>query len=153
MTEAVERRAARVLVVDPAGRVLMIHGFDPHDPGSTYWYTIGGGVDVGETDLDAAVREVWEETGLRIGREELVGPVHHDEVEFPFEGRTIVQHQVFFVLATDHYQPSPQAFEGTELRSTLEIGWIDPRAREAAGEQVYPPALAGLLRRVHPTSS
>jgi 8-oxo-dGTP pyrophosphatase MutT (NUDIX family) len=152
MTEVVERRAARVLVVDPDGQVLMIHGYDPHAPERTYWYTIGGGVDPGEADVDAAVREVWEETGLRVTPEDLVGPVHQDQAEFPFEGRTFVQHQVFFVLATEHYQPRPVALEDTEIRSTVEIGWIDPAAREAAGQQVYPLGLADLIHRVHRTA-
>jgi len=145
VSEVLRRRAVRVLVVDPDARVLMVHGFDPHDPGTTYWYTVGGGVDAGEDDLDAAVREVWEETGLRVATRALVGPVHHDEVVFPFEGRTIVQSQAFYLLEVEPYQPSPVAFEETEIRSTIEVAWVDPSEREAAGEQVYPVGLADLV--------
>ena len=148
MTAVVRRRAVRVLVVEPAGTVLMVHGFDPHDPGTTYWYTIGGGVDPGESDREAAVREVWEETGLRVEPERLVGPVHADDVVFPFEGRTVVQQQVFYLLEVPRYAARPVAFEATELRSTLEVAWVDPAERERRGETVYPPGLAELLSRV-----
>jgi 8-oxo-dGTP pyrophosphatase MutT (NUDIX family) len=145
MTEVVQRRAARVLVVSPDGEVLMIHGFDPYDPATTFWYTIGGGVDPGEDDADAAVREVWEETGLRIDRDQLVGPVHHDRTVFPFEGRTIDQQQVFYLLVTPRFEPAPAAFEDTEIRSVIAVAWIDPAARESAGETVYPAGLAALV--------
>lgn len=147
MSEVVRRRAVRVLVVEPGGTVLMIHGFDPHDPATTYWYTIGGGVDEGESDLEAAVREVWEETGLRVDPARLVGPVHADDVVFPFEGRTVVQQQVYYLLEVPRYAARPVAFEETEVRSTLEVGWVDPRERQRRGETVYPEGLVELLDR------
>jgi 8-oxo-dGTP pyrophosphatase MutT (NUDIX family) len=145
VSEVVHRRAVRVLVVDPDQRVLMIHGFDPHQPGTTYWYTVGGGVHPGEGDREAAIREVWEETGRTTLIDDLRGPVHHDDVVFPFEGLTIVQEQVYYLLEVEAFEPSPVAFEETEIRSTTEVAWIDPRAREAAGEQVYPEGLAALV--------
>ena len=37
--------------------------------------TPGGGIDPGETEASAAVREVAEETGYVLGEEELIGPV------------------------------------------------------------------------------
>ena len=36
------RRTARVLPVDPEGRVLLLHGWDPHHPERPFWFTIGG---------------------------------------------------------------------------------------------------------------
>ncbi|HET8768177.1 MAG TPA: NUDIX domain-containing protein [Pedococcus sp.] len=153
MSEVLRRRAVRVLVVEPGGTVLMIHGFDPHDPGTTYWYTIGGGVDPGEPDLEAAVREVWEETGLRVDPARLVGPVHADDVVFPFEGRTVVQQQVYYLLRVPRYAAQPVAFEETEVRSTLEVAWVDPQERQRRGETVYPEGLVELLGRDTGTAS
>jgi hypothetical protein len=37
------RRAGRVLVIDPDGRVLLLQGFDPAVPQRRFWFTIGGG--------------------------------------------------------------------------------------------------------------
>jgi 8-oxo-dGTP pyrophosphatase MutT (NUDIX family) len=147
-TEVVHRRASRVVVVDADGHVLMIEGFDPHHPDQPYWYTIGGGVEPGETDTDAAVREVWEETGCTIGADDLLGPVHHDEGAFSFEGRTVVQEQVFYGWVTERFDADPAGFAELEARSTIQLAWIDPAAHRARGEAVYPVALEQLVDAV-----
>ncbi|MET0424419.1 MAG: NUDIX domain-containing protein, partial [Actinoplanes sp.] len=45
----IDRRAARVLIVDPAGRTLLLHGGDPARPEQRWWFTPGGGLEQGET--------------------------------------------------------------------------------------------------------
>lgn len=147
-SDAVRRRAARVLVVDADRHVLMIEGFDPHHPAQPYWYTIGGGVEPGETDLEAAVREVWEETGRTITRDDLVGPVHHDQSSFSFEGRTIVQEQVFYGWVTERFDAAPAGLAELEVRSTIQIAWVDPAVHRARGEAVYPMLLEQLVEAV-----
>ena len=146
--QTVRRRAARVVVVDAEGHVLMIEGFDPHHPDDPYWYTVGGGVEPGETDREAAVREVWEETGRTITVDDLVGPVHHDEDAFSFEGRTVVQQQVFYGWVTDRFDADPAGFAELELRSTIQLAWIDPALHRARGEAVYPVVLERLVQAV-----
>ncbi len=60
------RVCARVLPVNPQGEVLLLHGWDPAAPEEPYWFSIGGAIDAGETLVDAAVREMREETGIVI---------------------------------------------------------------------------------------
>jgi len=51
---SVQRYAARVLLLDEAGRVLLFRGGDPHRPeAGTWWFTPCGGLDAGETVEDA----------------------------------------------------------------------------------------------------
>ncbi|GAA3008881.1 NUDIX hydrolase [Streptosporangium longisporum] len=58
-----DRPAARVICVDASGRVLLMHWRDATS-GHTLWEPPGGGIDPGETPLQAARRELTEETGL-----------------------------------------------------------------------------------------
>ncbi|MBW4717360.1 NUDIX hydrolase [Saccharothrix obliqua] len=58
------RIGARVLLLDPDDRVLLIHALDPDDPTHHWWELPGGGLDEGEDPETAARREVAEETGI-----------------------------------------------------------------------------------------
>lgn len=58
------RLGARVLLLDTANRVLLIHALDPADPDHHWWELPGGGVDDGEDLPTAARRELAEETGI-----------------------------------------------------------------------------------------
>jgi len=62
----VDRRAGRVLLVDRAGRALLLHGGDPARPAERWWFTPGGGLSGDETAAEGAARELFEETGLRV---------------------------------------------------------------------------------------
>jgi NUDIX domain len=56
-TSVPPRVGARVLLLDPLDRVLLIHAKDPEDPGNHWWELPGGGLDDGENLADAARRE------------------------------------------------------------------------------------------------
>lgn len=64
------------LVRDGAGRLLLVRR--RHAPGAGLWSVPGGRVEAGEDDAAAVVREVAEETGLRVVPGALVGEVRRD---------------------------------------------------------------------------
>jgi ADP-ribose pyrophosphatase YjhB (NUDIX family) len=61
------------LAYDEAGRLLLVQR--ANDPGRGLWSVPGGRVEPGEDDAAALVREMREETGLRVTPDELVGRV------------------------------------------------------------------------------
>jgi 8-oxo-dGTP diphosphatase len=61
------------IITGTAGRLLLIRR--RNEPGAGLWSLPGGRVEAGETDEQAVVREVAEETGLRVTCGPLVGAV------------------------------------------------------------------------------
>ena len=61
------------IVHDNAGRLLLIQR--GHDPDAGLWSLPGGRIEPGETDEEALVREMLEETGLTVRPGALVGAV------------------------------------------------------------------------------
>jgi 8-oxo-dGTP pyrophosphatase MutT (NUDIX family) len=147
-SELIERRAARVLVVDAAGRVLMLRGCDPADPARRYWFTVGGGMEPHETPAEAAVRELAEETGLRVGVADVGEPVWNDVTEFPFDGLRYRQEQSWFVVRVPSWEVDRSGFDEIERATVDEVAWWSPADFAAATEPYYPPDLPALLRRL-----
>lgn len=61
------------VVIDASGRLLLIQR--AHEPGRGLWTLPGGRVEAGETDGQALVREMAEETGLAVAVGPLLGRV------------------------------------------------------------------------------
>ena len=61
------------VITDATGRLLLIKR--GHAPGAGLWSLPGGRIERGETDAEALVREILEETGLRIEPGALIGVV------------------------------------------------------------------------------
>src|SRR4051812_21572658 len=62
-----ERDAVRLVVRDSEDRILLFHTQEITLPELGVWWELpGGGIDEGESYLEAAVRELREETGIRV---------------------------------------------------------------------------------------
>jgi 8-oxo-dGTP pyrophosphatase MutT (NUDIX family) len=144
----IPRRAARVVLVDGQGRVLMFRGFDPAKPNKRYWFTVGGGLDEGETAVQGALRELREETGLDIPESQLEGPVWQQTADFPFDGRWYRQEQEFFAVRVDHWDVTIDGFDAEERRSIDRHHWWTIDELTGTTERFYPAELPELLRAI-----
>lgn len=147
--EVVERRAARVLLVDGRSRVLLFHGCDPADDGAgDWWFTPGGGLDPGETPAQGAARELAEETGLVVTPAELGPPVHARTALFRFAGGTYRQTEDFFLLRVDAHEVDTAGFSALEVSAVLGHRWWERADLRDTAERVYPAELPDLLERL-----
>ncbi|MDT0164809.1 NUDIX domain-containing protein [Actinotalea sp. AC32] len=141
------RRGARVILLDEADRVLLARGHDVDRPERTWWFTVGGGIDAGESAREAAARELLEETGLVIDPESLVGPVLRRRAVFDFWRRTVRQDEEFFLARVE--RPDAVHHAGwTEVERAFmdEVRWWDLDDLADVREEVFPAGLVGVVR-------
>src|SRR3954469_23093102 len=149
MTTTVERRAARVLLIDGEGRVLLFRGHDPHRPDEgSWWFTVGGGIDEGESARDAAARELLEETGLALSPDSFAGPLHREYAEFSIADTFYRQDNEFYAVRIDRHEVVITGFTELETTFVLEHRWWSPEELRATTDVVYPECLGDLLDRV-----
>ena len=138
----IHRQTARVLPVDDEGRVLLLHGWDPHRPEDPFWFTVGGAADDGESLRDAGVRELYEETRIEVHPERLGEPIAQNVVGFSWGGHRIAQNQTFYAVAVGSVAVS---LEGLDHDVVL-AG--EPREQDLeAGERPAHPDIPDLIRK------
>ncbi|WP_030544495.1 NUDIX hydrolase [Streptomyces albus] len=138
------RKVARVVLLDPADRILLLHGHEPADPRLSWWFTPGGGVEPGESREDAARRELAEETGIT---EVELGPVlWRRNCSFPFDGRRWNQDEWYYLGRTEQTGTDDAGRTELEQRSITGLRWWTSGELSTLRETVYPTKLAELLR-------
>jgi double-stranded uracil-DNA glycosylase len=136
------RSAARALLLDPDGRVLLVRFADAY---SSWWALPGGGVAAGETDADALARELAEECGPHAFE---LGPLLWSRRQWEVSLRHWgAQDERAYLVRSAAFEPAP-ALTAEELRAegVTEIRWF--ALDELEREQTGPPRLATLVRGV-----
>ncbi len=140
------RSAARVLLLDEKDRLLLVRGHDVDQPDRHWWFTVGGGIDSGESPRQAAVRELAEETGLQVEAEALVGPVLRRTALFDFARRTVRQHEEFFLARLEAPEAIVQhGWTEIERQFMDEARWWELDELLGEAEQVFPVGLARIV--------
>jgi 8-oxo-dGTP pyrophosphatase MutT (NUDIX family) len=150
-----ERRwTARILLLDPDGRVLLFEDSDPGLPGPpTFWITPGGALDPGETVEQAAIRELAEETGLVLDPARLRGPVAHRTVLHGYSDKIVEQDETYFAAAVPSFVVDITGHTVEEQTTFLGHRWWNPAELLTTSERVWPTSLTDLLEAVdHPDS-
>jgi len=140
-----ERQTARVLLIDPAGRILLMKGRLPSDPSAPgAWFTLGGGIEPGESLLEAVAREVAEETGFT---DIAVGEVlrHGEQIHHDRKGRPILVKETFLVARCPAGSPSRAGWQALEREFVDDIRWWTHAELAACQEPVFPADLADML--------
>lgn len=143
-----ERPTARVVLLDGEDRILLMRGRLPDAPeGPDFWFTVGGGLEPGESLEDAARREAYEETGLC---DLVLGPVvWRDETILRDEHLEPLLFRQRYVLArTAGGALSRAGWQALEHALVDELRWWTLAELRVTTETVYPLGLAELLADV-----
>src|SRR4051794_31710323 len=141
----IHRRSAKVLVLDDHDCVLLFLGRDPlAENDAAWWFLPGGGIEGDETDEQAAIRELREETGLHVSD---VGPrIGTRRVTIAFGDDMLDSDEVYFLIKASRFEPDPTGWTDDERRTVVEHRWWSTDALEATTETVYPEELLRWIR-------
>ncbi len=136
-----------MILVDPDDRLLLVRGHDRDQPERSWWFTVGGGLDDGETSQAAALREVREETGIELAASTLVGPVFTRTAVFDFFSEHCRQdEELFYARVGPGTTLTRSGWTPLEDEALDDVRWFTLDELAQVAEEVFPVGLVDLVR-------
>ena len=134
------------MLFDEAGAVLLIRFVVMRPDGEfLFWALPGGEIEAGETEIEAAERELREELGIQVKVE---GPIYRDTNQFWHQGE--MQDNVDFLFRADCGREEPRliGFTTDEKEIMKEVRWWSAAEIEASKERIFPVNLVERMREL-----
>ena len=143
------RVSIKAFLVDEDDRLLLLDCTDPDRPDVRWWELPGGGVEPGEGEVQALVRELLEETGLAVDPSS-VGPVQWtQESTFSFRSvRRWARCSARVVRLSAPGDAAPTVLTDDEQGSILGARWWTAEELAASAERFFPRSVPALLPRL-----
>ena len=134
------------MLFDEGGAVLLIRFVVIRPDGEfVFWALPGGEIEEGESEVEAARRELREELGIEMRVE---GPVYRDANQFWHQGE--MQDNVDFIFRAECGREEPRliGFTTDEREIMKEIRWWSAAEVGASEERIFPVNLAARMREL-----
>jgi 8-oxo-dGTP pyrophosphatase MutT (NUDIX family) len=146
----IERDVVRVVMLDAGQRLLLFHTHDPVNPDLGRWWELpGGGIEPGETYTQAAVRELYEETGIAVEPGQIGAPTWRRRATFRHRHRRMVNNEVIVAvrLTTTGPPVDGAARLDYEQEDYFDFAWWPLADLTTSSDRFYPGRLPELLPR------
>jgi 8-oxo-dGTP diphosphatase len=142
MNEPKQRRAARLIVLDGQGRLLLFRY--AWKPGESFWATPGGSLEGDETFEQAALREAKEELGVTGAS---LTSLWERTADFMYRNQPIRQQEKFYLISPNLPLLLVGVDDAHAREGILESRWWTRAALSATEETIFPEDLVARLKR------
>jgi len=139
-----DHKSVRILLINKKKELLLMKA---HDPSTTrtdgkynghFWFLIGGEQEPGESLLQTAKRELFEETGLKEEDYEIGPLVWTGDFKLILSGTPRQMKQKFIVVKTEKEEISTDHFTENEKKVVKEMKWFSLEEIKSSQEIIYP---------------
>jgi 8-oxo-dGTP pyrophosphatase MutT (NUDIX family) len=144
----IERSVVRAVVLDAYERMLLFHTKDPYQPGlGTWWELPGGGIEMGESHVDAVIRELREEAGIVVGPAQIGPPNWRRRASFRHRQVRRLQNEVIVAVRLSGQGPAVDGSERVDFENEdyFDFRWWPSRDVIDSNGRFYPGRLPALL--------
>ncbi len=146
MVRPAHRRVSRVVLLDENDRFLLLLTASPRlQTPVVRWLTPGGGVEDHESHAEGAIRELFEETGLRV---DSVGePIWSIEGQSIFnDGHVQSTYSEYFVVRTTSFELTNENWMDNEFVDITDVRWWTVEELQSSGEKYSPEPLLEVIQ-------
>lgn len=146
MARPAHRRVSRVVLLDEKDRFLLLLTASPRlQTPVVRWLTPGGGVEDNESHAEGAIRELFEETGLRV---DSVGePIWSIEGQSIFnDGHVQSTYSEYFVVRTTSFELTNENWMDNEFVDITDVRWWTVEELNTSGEKYSPEPLLEVIQ-------
>jgi 8-oxo-dGTP diphosphatase len=128
------------MLFDESGDILLIRFVVPREDGEfVFWALPGGEIEAGETEAEAAARELAEELGIVVA---VQGPVYRDANMFLHQGEMQDNVDFLFWARCRRAEPRLMGVTAEEIGIMKEIRWWTAKEIADSPERIFPEGLA-----------
>ena len=146
MARPAHRRVSRVVLLDENDRFLLLLTASPRlQTPVVRWLTPGGGVEVHESHAEGAIRELFEETGLRV--DSVGDPIWSIEGQSVFnDGHVQSTYSEYFVVRTNSFEITNENWMDNEFVDITDVRWWTLEELHTSGEKYSPEPLLEVIQ-------
>ena len=145
------RNSVKVLLLNDKNELLLMCADDPKVTSSDgkyhgrFWFAIGGEIENNETFKEAAVREIYEETGIKKDELEFGPIVWFGEFDLILKGVLTHLKQTFIVAKTKQHNASLKNPTEWEKQAVKKVEWFSLEKIKNCPDVIYPVLLSKYL--------